>query len=228
VKKVCCHHGSPGTTSDFREIEAGVAKAGVQLLPVERKNALVGVPGVPGVPGFQLGYSWGANLALSASFGREKCEGIILISPYFAAPKKHGAFYFPLLRLILGVGPLRRKIVNSFIAKTASPASVPASYNELKAALGSRLFAAVKEKSDFIDSAERLLERSAALPLLVIMGENDAVSNADETQQLVQKYSPNADVIVLKNAGHALLWTHPQEVVSAIVKFVEKYSEGER
>jgi pimeloyl-ACP methyl ester carboxylesterase len=61
------------------------------------------------------------------------------------------------------------------------------------------------------------------VPILVIQGQNDTIAPADDAgQALVDDSNGRAEMVTIRNAGHALLPEKPKQVSDAILKFLRE------
>jgi pimeloyl-ACP methyl ester carboxylesterase len=151
------------------------------------------------------------------------CRGVIFVSPYLKASPARGAVYFALLGALLAVSPLRWKIARGFLKKTASPAAIPKAYCDLCGSIERGLFEAVREKSVWRHDGLRSLGAMAALPVLLVYGEQDAVDGTAESVALIRGVFPNAEVVAVPTGGHALPWTHTHLIAQSIAGFIIRH-----
>lgn len=60
------------------------------------------------------------------------------------------------------------------------------------------------------------------VPALILHGTGDRILPVDGTARLFHKALPSADYVEIEGAPHGLLWTHAQEVNTALLAFLEK------
>jgi pimeloyl-ACP methyl ester carboxylesterase len=218
------HHGSPGTVDDFRYLKSEFTQ--LNWHSVDRYKDDHG-PGQGSL--IQVGYSWGSVEAIkSAVKQKEHTKGIILISPYMFASNKMSPVIKTILSLpILGslmLSKMAPKSIVKMIKDSASPNKVPENYRICETLFSKPeiLKPAMLEKdiptSDIINSLEKA--KSLDIPVLVIRGDADETSNNNNEQfEILSKYLEFEEVI-LKSAGHALLWTHTRGVQDEIKRFL--------
>ncbi len=61
-------------------------------------------------------------------------------------------------------------------------------------------------------------------PTLVVVGEHDKVTTPKENVEIA-KLIPNSKVVVIKNAGHLVLYEKPEELNKIIEEFIEEISK---
>ena len=73
---------------------------------------------------------------------------------------------------------------------------------------------------DFRDDVEAV--RAAGKPALILHGTKDNILPIDATARRFHQALPEADYVEIENAPHGLLWTHADEVNSALKDFLDK------
>lgn len=73
---------------------------------------------------------------------------------------------------------------------------------------------------DFREDVEAV--RASGKPALILHGTKDNILPIDATARRFRKALPEADYVEVEGAPHGLLWTHSEEVNSALLAFVSK------
>lgn len=231
--KIVAFHGSPGTPADF----AGL-----------KKNFSLGTLNAPARPGFKdllpgddlpgrqddilvIGYSWGAVEALkfvaTAASEGYRIRGIMLIAPYlFPKKDKRAKMKNRVIKLpIVGKKLLKKagtKAIDEMLINSSAPCPVPESYLEDAKKYRDPLLLKrfVLEKSDpklDVNSYITAL-RAKNISLGVVYGSGDLTSNVKDQIQPLKKILALEYEEVLPGGGHALLWTHVQQLTELIRK----------
>lgn len=64
--------------------------------------------------------------------------------------------------------------------------------------------------------------RASGKPALILHGTNDNILPIDATGRRFHAAFPEADYVEIENAPHGLLWTHTDEVNTALHTFLDK------
>ena len=230
-----CYHGSPGTPADFAVLERELAPRRL-LCPVRRGYPVDEADGPEALlqgafteEAVFCGYSFGGLACLRDAAARDAgVAAVILISPYLF-PKKAGLMKRALVGAPgLGKVLLRKKgpqIVEELLQKSSHPRDVPPSYRELAPRLArpERLARSVQEREEPGLDGREALRRIVAkkTPLALVWGAEDQTSSEAEQVAPVRELIPGLFERRLDSAGHALLWTHPAELASAIGEFLD-------
>ena len=236
--KVLCYHGSPGTCEDFVELSKECAEA--SFVPVARK----GYPPPPTVvhkegeklaltePTVVLGYSWGCVAALrDVAQSPENVSGLVLVAPFLGA-EPVGAFKrFLLTNSFIGsfvIGMAANGVVSKLFEKSCRPKEAPPAYLALREKLArfDVLSRAGLEKTDVgMDPKEACDKvKSAAIPVLLIWGKQDANDKSQVYAETVQNWLEPGTVVPIEDGGHALLWTHTKELAQHIKELIRTIS----
>ncbi|MEE2961305.1 MAG: alpha/beta hydrolase [Myxococcota bacterium] len=227
-------HGSPGGPKDFLHIKEGlkdyhfrdVIRPGYETF--QTGNSQIGAPTLPS-PTILMGYSWGAVAALrTADLNLEQTSAIILAAPILF-PNPQGLFR----KLILNAPfvsdiIIRRKspaILDEFIKQTCFPAPCPEGYRDWleEITVPDILKQCVKEKIEIALDIPAILSRInlQEIPVFVIWGDQDQSVHEIEQIRPIRSRLSNLQEAKLHGAGHALMWTHHQEVQKSIALFLE-------
>jgi 3-oxoadipate enol-lactonase len=79
---------------------------------------------------------------------------------------------------------------------------------------------AMRDRDDFTEELP-----SVAVPTLIIVGEDDAITPPGMSRQMNQQI-PRSELCIIKNAGHLSAMEQPEEVSSRIDEFVTKIEQG--
>lgn len=221
LSPVYCFHGSPGVPEEF-DLVAEKLKD-VRVVPVQRGSFPLGERA------FVLGYSWGSLLALrEAALRAEWVQGIILVSPYLVALDPPGFLKKTLLRTpALGnllLSRARGQVLERFLEKSSSPVPISKAYRECveESFTVSVLRESVFEKQAGGLSAESALQKvkQAQIPVQVIWGDRDLTSDEKIQIQPIREILGGAfQEVKIPSAGHALIWTHAEEVARWVDQF---------
>lgn len=231
---IFCFHGSPGHPDDFVPLQTKLSNTHLVL-----QNRLANRPDVLSFPPtaakrFVLGYSWGSRIALSAVAAQkvEAVDGIILVAPFIKANPLSPAKKFLLRIPVLGTLLLKsatKKTVEDFLVKSSSPQNVPAAFRQTAEQhyTTDALKLAVFEKESIRSELKNDLQviAQSKIPVLLIYGDSDATSDYATHLGPIKNAIPHAQEVVVKDGGHALLWTHTDELVSQIQNFTAAVSK---
>jgi len=233
---ILAFHGCPGLPDDFSALSEALSReAGAQNL-----QAIIRA-GYPGADSqklcasdgtYYLGYSFGCADCVESASKDSSAKGVILIAPHLYELKQTSAGMRALLGLPLVsdlllslFGP---KAMKGFATRTSFPAEPSESYfrscqRYARPGILRRAMTEAQGRAAGIQNALQIL-KSRNTPILLISGSKDQVS--PETSQILplRGLFPNLQALTLENAGHALLWTHPQALAQAITHF----TQGER
>lgn len=224
--QIITFHGSPGTPYDFEPLKRAIPQ-------VTWKGFLRYKEEVPKVTdkdtklAIAMGYSYGAGEALIHAAENKDINAVILISPYAFCGKQS------LLKKLIVVSPIlgnkileskKEEIIEDFLKKSSSPAEVPSIYRtygeNLKNAL--LLKAAVwekKQRDDEILSAINTL-KIRKIPILIVWGDGDETGKYEEQVAPLLESNPLIEVERIKDAGHALIYSHYVEAATKIGGFL--------
>ncbi len=232
--KVLCYHGSPGTDEDFAELAKVLPEA--DLLPVARKgypsldNAVhkEGNTIISDEPVVVVGYSWGCVAALrDVAQSTDKVKGVVLIAPFLGGQHIGTFKHFLLTNSFLGsivIGMAAGGVVSKLFKKSCQPKEIPPAYAALRDKLAkfevlSR--AGLEKTEEGMDPKEACEKvKAAQIPTMLIWGKEDANDHSQEYADLVKAWLEPGSVVPIEDGGHALLWTHPQELAKAILEFL--------
>lgn len=216
------HHGSPGTPNDFELLK--VACPNIEWSTSDRFNNQT----LESDCILQLGHSWGSYHAIKTALANPKStKAVILIAPYLFVDKKMSGVIKTILSTpVIGKLLLSRiapRAIEKLLADSSSPSKVPAAYRKNKDLLTAvnvlrpALFEKNIQTSQIIADLEALDKLS--INVFVIRGDLDKTSSNGEQFKLLSKHLKFHEVI-LKDAGHALPWTHPIEIAKELQKLL--------
>jgi pimeloyl-ACP methyl ester carboxylesterase len=227
-----CFHGSPGTENDFLLLRQKLLRYEINTYVVksnhshsykfssnfEKKDSIL------------LGYSWGCRGALEFLFHHSHfIKSLILISPYLIHPSRPLLINktikdFPLIRRFL-LKMITGSIVNNYLTKTSFPSQIPSSYLKNKLLYSTpevfTRFLYEKIEPQFISYASILREVDKhGIPVLILYGEKDSYIDINANISMIKKIIPYSNVYSIPHSGHALLWTHTNEITEYIADFL--------
>lgn len=218
TKIIKCHHGSPGSPSDFHHLAKLLPQYQLQTIDrtikpkAESKNEI----------SYQLGYSFGSLFALLEGNQNANTKHIILIAPYLYPEKKPSPIMKFLLQKNFFKDNLLPKLAKGKILKmlqsSSFPQLAPETYiNDAKDYLTpSRLALSILEKDTEPQLINKAIEELSHKNILItiIVGEDDQTSKKNQIA-FIEKFK-NVNIVKIKDAGHALLWTHTSSVAQII------------
>lgn len=211
------YHGSPGTPLEFTELAFEFSLANF-MAPNRNEGESPNLTQLKSKATL-LSYSFGAvPLLLDAANNPDKVDKIILIAPFFFGGKKLSPVAKQVLKSPL-IGNLilkksAEKAIPLMLKNSAFPDQIPNSYQEYGEHYKnpSILLHALLEKEEIekkINESITLLKKHK-IPLIIIRGDSDQSASVkeqiDPLRELITKE------YVIKKGGHALLWTHHQEI----------------
>lgn len=214
---IYAYHGSPGTVEDFYEIFSQLKTSG--------DCELIDGSVLPSLPrkGKIYAYSWGAVPALKhACLNPEMVEEIVLIAPYLFFKNKIVSSFLlglPVVGewLLKNAGP---KAMDKFLKVSAFPVTPPRAYQHYveKFKNVAAITKATHEKKEvLLPSIDQLVAFSKReIPITIIWGDQDQTSSCSGQIEPLSILFPHGVLKVVKGAGHALPWTHPQTVAKLI------------
>ena len=216
------HHGSPGTPNDFNDLKTQALNEGLNLdiKAVSR--------GQDASAEIIMGYSYGCVKALKKANNSKKCKALILIAPYLVNENGSNT----LIKTILKTPFLGKKILSAkadsaieeLLAKSSSPQEVPPSYRELfkdidqVSVLKNAVLEKIETEKEITDEIEKF--HDSGRPLLLIAGDSDKSSPAEFHLRPFEAIE-NVEAHIIKDGGHALSWTHKEQVLGHIERFIK-------
>lgn len=219
-KNILAFHGSPGHPDDFlhlqREMNDDVNYTIANRDDSHFDNNFDTI----------IGYSFGCIFALESALKNQSAQ-VILISPYIYPQTKLTNVKKVVLKtpglgaLILGlIGP---KEIDKMLTQSSHPSQVPESYRQdaLNYNIPFRLRQSIFEKNIESEQIDKLLlkHRDLGTKITIIRGREDTTSDYQEQiSPLIEKTLATEEI--LEMAGHALLWTHLDELAVKIRQII--------
>lgn len=209
MKTFTFHHGSPGRPEDVK-----------QLMPLEKTfliKSLNRYKNEQSQSDIQCGYSFGCVEALKQAINNG-AEEVFLISPFVFPKKSPSLIAKTLLKApIIGnqvVGLMAKKAIDKLVQDSSSPASIPSEYlNDAQYYKKPALLKKAVLEKDYDQKQLKELLKKSKIKITAIIGDQDQ-SAKDQCDQLKQLCP--LDIKVIKQAGHALPWTHQQQLCELI------------
>lgn len=212
------HHGSPGHPDDFLHLKKYLPEQ-AKLIALHRRNQ---DPLTLKHTRIEVGYSFGCVSALKSAL-QNNVGTVILIAPYLVPQNKPTL----LKRIIMNtpivssviLGMVGEESIDKMLIESSYPAQIPESYKQdsINYLIPTYLRQSVLEKNIDQEEIHELLKQHAkrGTNIVVIRGREDRTSPAKiHIQPLIE--INRAKEIVFDMAGHALLWTHPEEIAKAL------------
>lgn len=216
-KKIRAHHGSPGSNRDFFHLKVLIPE-----LHFEFEDRVLNEKCHSSI-NYELGYSYGAVFALIKAAENPNTEAVILIAPFLFPKESVGIAMSTIMKMSIISNPLLKKSgplkIEEMLIKSSHPHAVSEIYRQ-DAKLyiePERLRHAILEKDidvSLIFTALKKLEQKKT-KIIVIYGEEDLSSEYENHIRPLNEYK-NIEFIKIKNAGHALLWTHTEKLAEII------------
>lgn len=229
MNKIIALHGNPGHPEDWSEVKR-LLPPGNELLAldaydpglVKKLQSLTG-------PFILLGSSAGSytimrHLPLIA----DKVSGIVFVTPYFSSEKPLSGLAKTLLGIPVLGGKLiessKRKSVVGFLEHMIEPQKItdhPYYPKFLERLQRTDLWAkTVRRKIDAENYPLRISPAAYSIPVIALWGKEDKTSVPVRQSSYLRAFSrvENREIV---RGGHALLWSHPADVVSAITQVAE-------
>jgi pimeloyl-ACP methyl ester carboxylesterase len=222
--------GNPGSASDFEPVRRALGddvEVVHPTLPPDGGRALADLlaPIRAAIGGrddaILVGYSWGAWLALRYATEAERApRALVLVNPHLVVDSPLGGAAALLVRIPgLADALLARKapqMADEFLRRSFAPASPPDD-----PALVTRLDSGAVWRAA---ARRKLLHQRAGLepldaapcPIAVVRGEADQVARWDLQTRALAGAAAEVEAHGVPDAGHALLWTHPERVADIV------------
>jgi len=223
------NHGSPGSVEDFDLLKNSLnsLKPQYQFISRNRFDNNKNVINDKKTPMVQVGFSFGCLLALKNAEAHPETEMVILIAPYLFPEKKpsplmlslaKNPFFKNYLLSNLGKNKIKKMIIEGCLPKETPSEYLKQLeiYKQAEVLSHSIIEKNVKDKETF-ELLDKLKKRN--IPIIVIIGEDDLTSY--KNNQKLKQIDPllvhkNIKINSLTHAGHALLWTHFDEISQII------------
>ena len=245
-KPIVALHGNPGTHRDFDRIKKYIDMEEYSFLALDRVGHgrnyhLLGndaiscycdfigrnIEGKFYLMGYSMGGYYGLRLAIKMV---ERLEGIILISPYLFARDGDKPSSIPNLAQMPIIGgilsALLPKLASSSMKKHILEFTYPVVpdekwLGELMKEYTKRetLIATLTDKNEIVTAPIQLEElKKIECPVLLIDGEKDKKNKGH--REMVVPYLKNADVRVIEDSGHGMIFTKSDIVGKEIENFL--------
>jgi pimeloyl-ACP methyl ester carboxylesterase len=167
-----------------------------------------------------LGYSQGGAIAQQLVLDHPgRCDRLVLACTYafnMATPRERlEGYLLPLLIRVLGMRGMAKFVVSQG-AKRLSKERADW-LTQLMAGQDRALMMEAWRETMAFDSRHRLAE--IACPTLIVAGANDQAVPLHHAKMLHDGI-PGAQLVVIAGADHALIWTHPDELVRVTEEFL--------
>ncbi|WP_126173132.1 alpha/beta fold hydrolase [Altericroceibacterium xinjiangense] len=177
-----------------------------------------------------VGHSWGTMVALAMALNHpDRTTGLVLISGYYFGTARPdvlagSAPAIPLIGPLLAhtLAPLAGRALGPAGFKAPfAPAPVPDRFGAFPLAMSLRpgqVQASASDTALMIPSAIRLSRRydELRLPIVVMAGDGDLITHADEHAQPFASQVPCARLDLIHGQGHMLHYAVPEQVAAAI------------
>jgi acyl-CoA synthetase (AMP-forming)/AMP-acid ligase II/pimeloyl-ACP methyl ester carboxylesterase len=228
MKKIIAVHGNPGHPEDWTEVKKLLPKdhefLALDAYDPDLRKKLISLKG----PYFLTGFSMGCySIMKCLPEIKDKVSGIVFVAPYFIPEKPLSV----LAKGLLGIPFLSRKLIESskrnsvagFLDDMIAPQKL--SDHPYYKTMLTRLETTdlwtktVKRK---IDTENNPLSGNFLypIPVIALRGKEDK-TNSREKQTSVLKAFSSLENKDLTQGGHALLWSHPDDVANALTKLTE-------
>lgn len=179
-----------------------------------------------------VGYSWGGALALQYALEYPESTGAVVViggtthigtaprNPLYWILRTPGASH---ALLTFGLVPIGKPYVGVPLRNAFRPDPIPREYLDRARATWVRPNAVRAMTDDFheLDGMLRLIRHrypELAVPVVILTGDHDRLVDADRNSMVLAREAPDAELIVVPGAGHAL----PQIRVDAVVDGVRR------
>jgi acyl-CoA synthetase (AMP-forming)/AMP-acid ligase II/pimeloyl-ACP methyl ester carboxylesterase len=223
MKTANCHHGSPGTVDDFNDILNDLSLNTNIINRYHGENS-------PSAD-ISIGYSFGSFYAIADAY-HGRAEAIILISPYLYPQGQMPKVKKTVLSLPILSDILLKKAAPVAIEKMLSETSYPKAVSERYKRDGEKyknpkcLRPALFEKDIALEQLPSMLAKikKTGIPVFVIRGDKDQTALRGEQYERLARELQIKEIII-KEAGHAIPWTHTEklkEALKEVLNLIEK------
>jgi len=125
------------------------------------------------------------------------------------------------------VTPLAPLVTASIYGQAFAPAKPPAGFVEAITSLYARpgqFSASAAELAVMYDTVQAAAARYGSIetPLVILFGSEDRVLDVDRDGRGLAAAVPGADLVVVPSAGHKLHHTHPEQLIEALARVIER------
>lgn len=177
-----------------------------------------------------VGHSWGAAMALSYALQYPtEVSALILVAPVAYPSAGESQFLQTITKppvigdvpLILGHSPLGKHILKGVLRRAFSPQPLPEKYFRTAASawLGRKqLRAYLEDESRLNASLKKLNKRYSEInvPVVILTGDHDQIVSPIDNAYRLKDSIANAQLIELKDTGHEIPQTHPENISQAL------------
>lgn len=180
-----------------------------------------------GVIGLSVGGMWGAHLALKYP---DAVSSLVLMDTYVGSePKDTQQKYFHMINTIEKEQKFSEPLVDALLPLFFSPHTIThrkkltADFKNSLLNRNPKHISGIVKLGRMIFTRENLLDKLKKItcPSLVIVGQDDIPRPVEESQEMADLL-PNADLHIIKNAGHISNLEQPIEATSILASFLEK------
>lgn len=182
-----------------------------------------------------VGFSFGGAVTLAAAFGdSDALRGVVLLNgPSHPWPDPLDFHYelpaIPLIGPLVAetlLMPISELLVQTSTARVFSPLPVPEAFASSPVSLSLRpaSYCANAEDIRSLKPFLRIQSEHYAeleLPLLIVVAEGDLVVSPTIHSPALHAAAPRSSMIRIPDAGHQILYTHPETVIAAIDSAME-------
>lgn len=178
-----------------------------------------------------FGYSMGCHIACRIAVKYpDKVKGIIMAAPYLVPDNPaekpsalpdlaKGAVIGTALGLFMPL--LSQTKMQQHLERVFAPVPLAEEYRDTWLPRYTRfesLMAMMTDKNTMLRTYDAVKEGFSKIscPIIMILGEKDAVCSAENQKQFVSERLPGATIVSIPDAGHALPLTHPQDCLKVI------------
>lgn len=220
------HHGSPGHPEDFNLLKGHLCE---KVQAINKKNNQPSLE-----DSIEVGYSFGALAALKrANRNPEKTKALILLAPYLLPTEdsniKKILLSTPILNKFI-INKVKGKSIAQMLEKSSFPKEPPAQYIEDAKRYHNTevLLESVREKQinrqEIINEIQKLKNHDIKV-YLIYGSEDQTIKDSNQIRDIKNLLNIEKEII-LKDQGHALLWTAPQESANAIKEIIKAPRKG--
>ncbi len=233
MKTILALHGNPGAPQDWTllknhaaTIKAVDAYSDDWIREVQQSTEKV----------ILLGHSWGAYRILKALPAiASRVEKVVLLAPYVNIERPLSGVARALLKTpFIGEKLIQgnhKKSKDGFLNDLIYPFKVEGLpyYKEIESRLQHWQ---MWQKTAFVKMQMQASPLTKAdisqIPITVIYGSDDKISSSDSQNEILKQY-PNITIKHLENAGHGMLWSHPEMISKELLMTSTKigYHAGE-
>lgn len=224
MKTILALHGNPGHSEDWSILKKKLEGQGYELQAVDAySDQWLDLLKKDNTKKILLGHSWGAYRILkNLPQVKDYVEHVVLVAPYIKPERELSG----LAQTLLGLPVLGDKIIqgnhakskDSFFADLIHPLKDgQLSYlSHVKERLQDWKFWQKTAQNKILMQKSPWSKSDACdIPVTALFGSLDKIS-ATSFQSEILKHYPKFKSVEIKDAGHGLIWSHPEEVIKAM------------